>query len=357
MKKKRIIVSLLLVILVLTGCNQKPTVTNEKVSDDKIVQSNKGSFKMELPIANSAIKGYTTDMEAFIDFDDMEQELLTISQKFLNLNDVIYEPGQIISLDEARTLLGRQSDDNSQGLNPAMGKNPKDTPIYANTIVEQDFFKYDEKGKRKYDTISLGVGINTLYNYSEIKDPVKITDDEIINYITPDLATKLTKFIRAKEGMEEVNIIFAMYKEDNDGILPGNYLTYGEIKKDSSKIEKIERNNTSYKIFPNSSTGDEEVNTEIAAFQKKISTYFTDYSSLTAIGRFENGSLDNLKLNITINNYSTAEIEVFLEYIESNIGGLKNLVPNISVIVTASGETPVALLTYENGNMNNKYIY
>lgn len=354
MKKYQIIIFLL--IIVLTGCSQTPVYENTKEEVKQTIQSTPNEYKTQIPVKPSPIRGIVGQTDAFINFNDMEKSLMDIIKKYVDVNKYIYSPGQILTADDVNQLIGRESSDNPNGLNLKETKNLKDAPIYANTLIEQDYFTY-ENDKKIYNTIGIGVGLDSTYKYDDNEEPKNISDEEIKEFVTQFVGNKLVEFIRSKEGMENVNILVGIFKESDDGIVPGGYVSYGYIPKDKKSIEKVESVNVNYEVFPNEEEKYEQINNILSELEAKVEAYFTSYNAMTTLGKIEDNQLVEIDSKITMSTYSEVEMEIFEQYIIDNIGDLKKLVPKIEIdIVSATGKN-IGIITLVNGQVTNKYVY
>ncbi len=342
-------------LFVLSGCNQKPpTNSDNNNNDDSLVQSASGDYSIKAPLKPSPIRGVSLTTDAYIDYDLMETELLEITKEFMNPTSYFYKPGQVLNSDDVNTLLQRESDENRYGLNPAVGKSKKDNPIYVNTIVEQDFYTLDSKGEEDLKTIALGFGIDTTYNYEEDKE-VEISDEQIKGFITQYVTEKVVNYIRTEKGLDNVNVICAFYKESEDSSLPGTYYTYGQMKVDDKKLKEIEAKDIEYKTYPDYSSND-PINKDIIEFTNKIDKYFSNFNGVSAIGRLENGNLEELNIKVIVSLYSEIELKALNSYIESNLTQSILGVDHVIITIELPTGEAISIREYNKGKLNIEYI-
>ncbi len=342
-------------IFVLSGCNQKPPTNSDgTTNDDSLVQSSNGEYSIEAPLEPSAIRGIALSTDSYIDYDLMETDLLEITKEYMNPNNYFYKPGQVLNTDDVNKLLQRESDDNSYGLNPAVGKSKKDNPIYVNTIVEQDFYTLNSKGDEDLKTIALGFGIDTTYNYDEDKE-VEISDDQIKEYITQYVTEKVVNYIRKEKGLEDVNVICAFYKESDDSTLPGKYYTYGQMKVDDKKLKEIETKDIEYKTYPDYTSKD-PINKDIIEFTNKIDKYFSNFNGVSAIGKLENGKLEELNIKVIVSLYSEIELKALNSYIEENLTQSILGVDHVIITIELPTGEAISIREYNKGKLNIEYI-
>lgn len=351
MKKIFLKILILNLFLVLTGCSQNPVDSNNEKTVNTVVK-NKNNFKMELPIEDSNIYYNSEFSDAYVDFDEMEVGLQKISSEYVDSSKYFLKSGGILNSEDLQKLINRESLNNPYGLNPELSTKAQDSPEYVNAIVEQDFYIKDTKEQEQIDYIALGFGIDTSYNYSQ--DGVKeINDDEIIEYITNYISQKIITYIRNVKN-QEVNIILGFYKESSKNDLPGNYLTYGLVQKDSNQIKDIKVINEQYVVLPDDK--DNSINDAITTLDEKIRYFFTTYTGIISYGKYSNDDIVEVSSNIIISEYSQIQVQALIEYIEENIPkNLKNLDKYRLKIKLPSDEI-VAILEYSNEKLNVKYL-
>lgn len=345
-------------LFILTGCDQKPSEQKEQKVGTEVIQNSHTGFKTEIPLGTSLITGIAIEHDSYLNFNDMETGLMELAKKYIDVNKNIYSPGKVLTPEDVNGLLARTGADFPDGLNPKLTSKPSESPLYINTIVEQDYFTYDENKGKKINTIAIGAGIDRTYEYDENKDPHKITDDEIINFITPYLANAITEYIHNKEGYEDVNIVFGLFEESEDGILPGSYFTYGYIPSGENQLPKVEKTNVNYLLFPNNSGDHKNVNEIVSEIQTKVNNYFTEYSGQTAIAKFENDEIIELHILITINVYSQIDAETFTQYIVDLLKGINTQgIPKLEINIKSSSNESIAILVYEGDELKVNYVY
>ncbi len=346
---------LFIFVFVLSGCNQSPpTNTNNKSSDDSLVQSASGDYSIQAPLKPSPIRGVSLDTDSYIDYDLMETDLLEITKEFMNPTNYFYKPGQILNTNDVNILLQRESDDNQHGLNPEVGKSKKDNPIYVNTIVEQDFYTLDSKSKEDIKTIALGFGIDTSYNYDDDKE-VEISDEQIKGFITQYVTEKAVDYIRDVKGMDNVNVICAFYKESDDSVLPGKYYTYGQMKVDDKKLKEIKTKDIEYKAYPDYSSKD-SINKDIIEFTNKIDKYFSNFNGVSAIGKLEGGNLKELNIKVIVSLYSEIELKALNSYIDSNLSQAILGIDHVIITIELPTGEAISIREYNKGKLNIEYI-
>lgn len=341
-------------LIFLTSCDQAPPESIDSKTTTEVLQTS-GNYKIQTPLNESPIRGIYTDTDAYIDYDAMETELLDITKEFLNPKDLFYKPGEVLTAKDSYELLGRESSNNPKGLNPKDNGKPKESPIFINTIIEEDFYKKDANNKEKLDTIAFGFGIDTTYKFAEDKDPIKITDEQIKEFITKNTSNKMDEYIKNVKKIEDVNIICAFYKLPNDPNKPGSYFTYGMINKDEDHLEDVKQKNIKYENYPDYSI-DEPINKLVIEFTNQLNEYFISKVGVIALAKYEDNKIQELNIEVIVSYASEIEIESLIYYIKDNLDqGLQSL-PKLEIIIKSPTDEVYSIISYENGKLKTEYV-
>ncbi len=363
---------LIISILLLSGCS---TQINPKVDEQKkqfIVDNiNNQNYKVIAPMKESEIKGITNDYATqSLSLDEFETGLQAITKKYVDTNNHYYQPGNILTRYDAMGLLDRElnsdqmkdMDDTfiNNGINPILkkGDNPKNSIIYANTLIEQDYYTFDKKKNKMIDTSAIGIGINPKYTYvyKGEKHTINITDEQLMSYVNGRLVNKITSFIHQIDGCENVNIVYGFFKQSSNDVIPGVYYASGYVKGTENKISNVKELDNKYVVYPSDDANDvdKDLNKVIKELSKQIYEYFPTVSGTSAIGFYQENKLERLTINVSTNMYSQVEIESFCNFIEQRLKTNINL--PYDVVVSRSNGDALAIIS-SNGNKIEKYIY
>lgn len=377
MSKKLIILPLMLVTL--TACDQAPVVDVETSSENAtttIVESS-GDYKTTAPLKPSPSSGVTNGTESSeLGLDAMDYGLLQISKEYVETSDYFYQPGQVIGLDEAGYLLNREYTDaqfkqkvkndpdaKNIGINPLLEdkQDPGEAPIYVNTLVEQDYYKYNEAGDVVIDTIAIGLGMDSTYEYTfggEDKSKT-IDNDELTQYATTYVANRMTQYIRSIEGMESVNIIYGFYHQIDSEVVPGNFIAKGYVAGDSESMDVYELIDEENIVLPSERGAEinDALNTQIINLQASIYSYFSNSSGTYSYVHYKDGALESIDIKIIADIYTKVEAEPFFNYIKASIKPILDYGVPVVVEVTRSNGDPVGIIQVDNNKNVSQYIY
>ncbi len=365
--------------LMLSGCDQKPTVTDTVTPDSEtIVSIDEGDYRTIVPQPESEVRGVANNtIDTNLDLDAMETGLMEISKEYADPDTYIYQPGTIITSDEAQSLVGREytseqfvdvleldADAQNIGLNMPLedGADPEDNKIYVNTIIEQDYFTYDENNEKVIDKVAIGFGMDPTYTYEDENGDevtVEIKDEELLEFANSYVSNKMTDFLRSKEGYEDVEIIYGFFKESENELYPGTYYAQTFVPSDENNVKNIKDVDQEYVLFP-TTAGEEKnatLNDEISALEEEVRGYFPYNTGTTARGYYENGELQEIYIRLTVNVYSQVDLIPFVNFVEENVKDkISEPVPISIDIRQSSGEAEAIILFDENKNVD-KYIY
>ncbi len=372
---KKIIVSLIFLIVILTSCSQAPPSSLDVTDDATTVQGESGQYSTVIPYGNSAIRGIQNpDTNVSLNIDEMEVGLMDISKEFASPDKYLYVPGQVITEQEVFYLLQRELDDdqyNDQltvndealniGLNPILkdGDDPKDSKVYVSNIIEQDYVKQTDPDQ--VQMIALGVGIDSTYEYIDQKgrnQTIQISDEELITYAFNDIATKLITFIHSKEGYQDTNILIGFYKHSEDDLNTGKYMAYTYIDDSDQKIELVEVKEE-YILFPSDQGAeyDSAINEQLIQLNSQLLKYFNDYAGLSGSGFYDDNQLQELTIKINANFYSTVDVQVFTNYVASELQQTMKTDADIIVEINQTNGEAVSLIEIPKNDQAKIFIY
>ena len=377
---KKLIILIGCAIIILAGCDHAPRTSGDaqKTPETVVIEGAEGDYQTVVPQPISPSRGVVNpETNANTDIDYMERGLVEISKQYVSPDDYLYEPGQAITSEDAKALVGRQYTETQMqeelaynpeaqniGLNPVLpeGTDPKDSPIYVQSIVEQDYFTFDENGNKVVHTVAIGISFDPTYTYTDAEGnevTKEISDDELNQYANSLVANQMTEFIRSKEGYEDVNIVYGFFKASDSELYPGTYISQGYTPSGSNTLEDKKVLNNQNVSFPSEKGNqiDPTLNTEIQTLVNTINKYFPYTTGVYAVGAYTNNQLQQLTIYVNVNTYSAVDVVPFVNYIEKQISTtITQKVPIRVEVKKPTGESQAILVIDENGN-SNKYIY
>src|SRR5699024_2533266 len=155
-------------------------------------------------------RGITLKMNSSVNLKSFETGLMRLSQNYFSTENHLFQEGQFISSDSIYSWLGRESEDNPEGLNPSDNKKTEPderNPIYLQTILEQDYYRETDEGT-KLAGVSIGLGMNQVDYYRKVQ-------------FGPEFETQISKEELLKQGQKMANeIVKRMREVEEIGELP-----------------------------------------------------------------------------------------------------------------------------------------
>ncbi|UEG66924.1 CamS family sex pheromone protein [Weissella hellenica] len=275
----------------------------------------------------STARGVTASQESnTFNQVSFENGLLNFSKEHFSTSKYIFQEGQFLTANQANEWLGRQSDDNKDGLNPRdNGKfNNERNPIYLQTIEEQDFMT-KEGNNLKLHGIVLGLAMNTQDTYQKEQYGANFTqdiskDDRIKQ--GQNMANEIVKRYRNINGISnDTPIYVAMYAQaKDDSLAGGNFYSWNVSKSGDSLSNWTNIDNQTVVLPMQESTADDKsvsakLNSSFVNFSNNIEGFFPNLSSVTGQASYDGNNLEGLIVSISTQFYSATEIESFANYI------------------------------------------
>ncbi len=366
-------------LVLLTGCDQKPTVEDTvSPESESIVQIEDGDYSTIVPQPESEVRGVANNtIDTELDLDAMETGLMEIAKEYASPDKYIYQPGTIITSDEAYYLVDREYtpeqfvdvvkyDEDAQniGLNVPLpdGADESKYVTYVNTIIEQDYFYYDEEENKVIDKVAIGFGMDPTFTYEDsdgTEQTIEIEDEEFTEYANSYVSNKMTDFLRSKDGYKDVEIIYGFFKESENEMYPGTYYAETFVSKDDDNVKNINSLDQEYVLYPTTSGEefDAVLNDEISALEQDVRGYFPYNTGTYARGYYENGDLQNLYIRLTVNVYSSVDLIPFVNFVETEIKEKVSENVEINVDIRRSSGDASAIVNFDENKNVEKYIY
>lgn len=368
---KKLLTLLILSITVLAGCQQAPPVSESVDVKEDVVKGSQ-SFSVVLPQEPSKIRGIrNSQTNSYLDLNRMDQGLLELASEKVS-NKLLYRHGQVLSEEEATSLVSRKMNEDQYnkeletneetlnlGLNPVLedGQDPKDSKLYISNLIEHDFVQKKSDGYI-VDTIAIGVGIDPTYIYDKNKDPINISDKELMEYVFKDNAKKLYAFLSQKEELKNSNILIGFYKQSDSYNKPGKYMAYSYFPSGNDKVNLKEYTNE-YIEFP-SSEGEEKnqaLSYSIEKLNSVLFDYYNDFAGISAYGHYIDNNLQEVNIKIITNLYSSIDAFGFTSFVEQQVSDLIKVSADIRVETSLTDGSPVSLIYIEKGGKKHTYTY
>ena len=151
------------------------------------------------------------------------------------------------------------------------------------------------------------------------------------------------------DGMKDIPITIALFEQkEKSSVVPGNFISFANIEKNSSGISKWQDLNEEYYLFPSTAAEKkyrDDVNT-FTNFKEDVEQYFPNFNGVIGRAFYMDDQLQRLNIDIPIQFYGNSEAIGFTQYVA---GLIMERFPNyiaIQVSIT-SVNGPEALIVRE----------
>ena len=268
-------------------------------------------------------RGVSLDLNSSVNMKDFESDLLEIAKKAFPTDQYFFQEGQIISTDTASSWLGRQSEENPDGLNPKDNDKTDSnerSPEYLSQILEQNFMTQTEKGF-ELGGIAVGLAMNQIDYYS-VKDENKNfsfyeqpLDVDTVVEKAKEYGNEIVSRLRDETNLESLPIVVGIFLQSpKDSLAGGVYILEGQSTEGRSVNEWVQRNEQKI-LFPNLDGEGAEVDSQFDNFKNDIQTFFPNLSGVTGVGLYRDGKILSLHVDIMTQFYGETEMIAFTQQI------------------------------------------
>ncbi|SET39276.1 Protein involved in sex pheromone biosynthesis [Oceanobacillus limi] len=362
---KRVALLFVCTLLVMTSCTPKLSEDEEVLPNDEesqgqpsIVPSNSLSdqnYRIILPYRTSEARGVIVNQIANrLDIDEMEVGLRRHSKEYFDPKKYFFEEGQYLDEDTVYDWLGRDLTDEqleqavedriaeleyhgmtvnedrireelTLGLNPAIEDDEdedqlREKPRYLSHILEHNFLVKNEDKTVDLRGVSIGVALKSVYRFKADPDGPDYYEDipesEMVEK-GKEIAQTILERAREIEGLEEVPIMIALYREEAQGsTIPGNFVTKTLVPKGENTIKEWNDINEEYILFPSNEAekkyyDDAQI---VKSFGNDIAKFFPNYVGVIGEGFYVNEEMQKLTLEVPIEFHGEGEVLGFAQY-------------------------------------------
>ncbi len=321
---KNTAISIIILSITLTGCTL-PTLTKKEPS----ITEPEGIAPIISPSANVANRYYegilpytpseTRGLLNGSSFDSgrFELGLLEVAPKFFPQGDFLFQEGQHVKYEEARSWVREKNDDNKDGLNTK--------EKFLHLIVEHDYMR-NNKEDPSLGGMVVGLAVAFDYEYT-VKDEQgntttykkKFTEEEL-DKKTKELVNRVSERMRKKV---DVPILIAIYGfELNNSAIPGRMLGVGLVEKGKETITEWSPFQERYILLPSTVTGIDDDQTMINKFndfKKEVDGFFPEFTSVVGLGRIFDDKLKELTITVRADYDSKTQIVQLTQFLGATV--------------------------------------
>ena len=345
--KKLSILGMVLVLL-LAGCAPGFDEEQEVVQDSKdkketaIIPKYKISdeyYQTILPFQPSKARGLVvSNLNTRYDMEEFENGLMRIAQTQFDPNDYLFQEGQMLDGSTISSWLNREYTDaqlkekelkttENLGLNPIdpgtgdIAKRSEENPIYLAHILEHNYLVNEGNNKISLGGVVIGLALNSVYYYQ--KEAYGATyeakiDSQKVETEGKRIAQEVLNRLRQMDGMKDIPITIALFEQkEKSSVVPGNFISFTNINKNSSNITKWQDLNEEYYLFPSTAAENkyrDDVNT-FTNFKEDVEQYFPNFNGVIGRAFYMDDQLQSLNIDIPIQFYGNSEAIGFTQYV------------------------------------------
>lgn len=338
----------MLLILLLAGCAPSFDDEQEVVKDSKdkeetaIIPKYKISdeyYQTILPFEPSKARGLVvSNLNTRYDIEEFENGMMRLAQNQFDPDDYLFQEGQMLDSSTISSWLNRKytksqlkekelKASENLGLNPIdpgkgdIDKRNKENPIYLAHILEHNYLVKTKDNKVSLGGVVIGLALNSVHYYQ--KEAYGATyeakiDSKELKKEGEKIAEEVLKRLRKTEKLKNVPITIALFEQnEKSSVVPGNFISYTDIGKDSNDIGKWNDVDEKYYLFPSSSAEKkyrDDVNT-FTNFKEDVEEYFPNFNGVIGRAFYMDDQLQKLNIDIPIQFYGNSEAIGFTQYV------------------------------------------
>lgn len=266
-------------------------------------------------------RGVSLQLNSNVNMKDFESGLLDVARSVFSTDTYYFQEGQVITEETAQKWLGRQSTENPDGLNPAGNgsTDPKSrVPIYLSQIVEQDYMIQTENGF-ELGGIAIGLAMNQIDYYTTKDDQDRIyTHEQKLDVAKVEEQAKkygnqIVARLRSEADLGSIPIVVGIFVQSPQDSLAGGVYSFEGLSNEGNSVDEWVPRNEEKVLFP--ADVESEDASHFANFKNEIQSFFPNLSGVTGVGRYKNGQLQDLEIDIMTQFYGETEIIAFTQHI------------------------------------------
>lgn len=356
--KKGIIIGL--VLLLLCGCSERPFQNNVSNEVTQVIQE--GDYAANLPYheSSASMKHALTSTSLDGSFA-IGNGLMERSKAYFSNDKHTYSEGVFLSYDaldafeDQQGLLGRTSETNPNGLNPAVGTKI-DTDAGVKKITASDVLLLDVHELDWYQHNELaGLSIAVILNdeIGDAEEPFTVTEEKLKAY-GEECGRKIVSYLRKTypEIGKKIPIYVTLFKESSyNSTMPGVFIEDAYFA--SGTIGEYQDIQESWALFPSvkATNLDNLTSVSFNRFVNEILDFSSLNTSVVGTGHFIDGSLNALYIDVSIYAKTWAETNALIQKITADLE-LFTLLDFEIKLTCRSDDMLIAAMHREKGNNN-----
>ncbi len=321
--------------LLLIGCSQGEDEDLEHMVETKALES--GEYGAALPFLSANTRQqHQIRSVSLVDNLYIGMGLLNYAKAHFSSNSYTIQEGQLLVYDELSSLLGRESENNPDALNPASGSafdtgnGIVESAVLVRDIYEVDFIR---------DKETQGVGIALVLNGIVGDNDVRVSDDKLQAF-GEETARRLMSYLRKMPEIgDSMPIYIALYKNTaSESSLPGSFFSEAYFEGRSGSFTAIDE---VWAMMPSDEASqlDHASYTQFLQVKSALAGYLPDDVSIIGKGRYVDASLSELHITVEMYAKTATEALSLTQYLKSQLSTFSSLDYKIQVEVRCQDMT------------------
>lgn len=387
MPMKRLAVLTVSLLLLLSGCIPNAQKQEEVIQKDDetkeiaiIPKYKLGDqyYRTILPFKPSGARGLVvSNLHTRYDIQEFETGLMRIAQRTFDPNKYLFQEGQKLDKETVRAWLNRKytdkqlkeqniSETNNLGLNPTddgggdIVERNKKNPIYLAHILEHNYLLKDGDNV-SLSGVVIGLALNSVHYYQ--KEQYGATYSETIPFAEMEsegkkIAEEVIKRLRKMDGLQDVPITIALFQQQSStSVVPGNFFAFATSPKGKAKLDKWEKINEKYYLFPSREAEKDHLSdvTPFINFKEDVETYFPNFTAVVAKAFYYENQLHELTIDIPIQFYGKSEAIGFTQYVTGLV--MKHFPAHVTVQVNITSINGAEALIVRQREADEPYVH
>ncbi|MED1204512.1 CamS family sex pheromone protein [Heyndrickxia acidicola] len=331
--RKAAIGLLVVVIFMLTACNNNKISNSSKTAQKKPVVQGKELYLTKQSSTPSDTRGLILkNIGNPLDVDELDTGLMDLSQEHFSPQDYYLQVGKYINKANLNEWVNRKSKSNPNGLNPEIPGNKdslqleKAYPPILSYVLEQDYL--DKSGKTAGVSIAVALDKTVQVSYTDAQglvysDSVTVGDSAFTQE-GENIGESIIKQLRNKHIVPNVPIFLTLYQtaDTDKSIVPGYFFEKAFVDTGEGSIDSWSGVDRKYYPFPDSSTStlDKGTSDMFQNLKDDFGTNFPDANyTMVGEGLYVDKQLTNLEIDIKVPGADRPLVEAMTQYLASEL--------------------------------------
>lgn len=353
MKYKQFMIAGLGALLVLSGCGGGNE--DAKTTDAKGIEA--GDYDIQLPFESSDSRvNHRKTSGSMNDVYEIGAGLMSRSKDHFSPDSYMVQEGQVLTYSKTKNLLGSQSEDNSNGLNPKKDEDfDTGNGILKNPFIVTDIYELDFMKNKEIKGLSIALVLQDTFS-EDAKTEAGVPyqkktkmDSKKLRLYGEEAGRKLISYLRKQPQVgDDMPIYIALFlSNSSDETLPGSYFADAYFTSRSKEFSDIDEE---WVMFP-SSRAEELDSATLAQFKnisKSIEDFLPEDVGFVGQGRFNDKKLNELRITVNLQAKDHVECVAVIQRLNSLLNDLSNQDMVLKVDVRSNRET-IAVLNRKEG--------